>query len=120
MAGYLPAIALRGRADAVLYVPEDVTRNTNNCALYIKNAGDFEKTTAEAAVLCEDEAMRRYALSRLRLVQGIDPALFEKRFGAAMPGFLMAALDDFARRGLAQEKDGAFVPTRKGLFEGIA
>lgn len=93
-----------------------MTRNTNNVALYVKNAGDFEKQTAQAVTLDETQRMGEYALGRLSLTQGLTHALFEARFGQKMPDTLLCALRPLAARGWMEETAEGFVPTPRGLF----
>lgn len=56
-------------------------RNTNSLKLYIKNAGDFEKLTAQAAQLDENALMLRYLRGRMKLNDGVVEPLFRERFG---------------------------------------
>ena len=93
-----------------------MTRNTNNLALYVKNAGDFEKQTAQAITLDETQRMGEYALGRLSLTQGLTHALFEARFGKPMPDALLRALEPLAERGLIEPTEAGFLPTPRGLF----
>lgn len=95
-------------------------RNTNNLALYIKNAGDFEKLTAEAAQLEESAQMHRYVLGRMRLTDGLSEELFEARFGAKLPQALRIRMEQAVESGLAERTEAGWKPTLKGLFQGGA
>lgn len=94
-----------------------VTRNTNNLTLYVKNAGDMEKTTAKAYALTEKEQMLAYAAGRMKAARGLDAAAFEKRFGAPVPAALKDQLDALCRKGWAEKTEGGYVPTVRGFFE---
>lgn len=102
--------------EAVTLLGGVMTRNTNNVALYVKNAGDFEKQTAQAFTLDETQLMGEYALGRLSLTQGLTHALFEARFGKPMPAALLRALEPLAARGLIEPTEAGFLPTPRGLF----
>ena len=93
-----------------------VTRNTNNVALYLKNAGDFEKQTAQAFEADEAMLMREYARGRLSLTQGLLTSLFEARFGCALPKELSEQMGAFVGKGWLEQKDDGWCPTRRGLF----
>ena len=54
---------------AVTLLDGVMSRNTNSVALYMKNAGDFEKQTAQAVALDAVQRMGEYALGRLSLTQ---------------------------------------------------
>lgn len=101
---------------AVTLLDGVMTRNTNNCALYVKNAGDFEKQIAQAVTLDAVQLMGEYALGRLSLVQGLTHALFEARFGQRMPDTLLRAIRPLAARGFIKETAEGFFPTLRGLF----
>lgn len=101
---------------AVTLLDGVMTRNTNNIALYVKNAGNFEKQTAQAIALDETQCMGEYALGRLSLTQGLTHALFEARFGKRMPDTLLRALEPLAARGLIEQTEAGFLPTPRGLF----
>jgi oxygen-independent coproporphyrinogen-3 oxidase len=91
-------------------------RNTNNCALYIRNAGDVEKTTAEAAELDAETQMRRYLAGRMQTAQGLAEAQFEARFAQPLPAALRAELEQQQRDGLAERTAEGWKPTIRGLF----
>jgi coproporphyrinogen III oxidase-like Fe-S oxidoreductase len=93
-----------------------ITRNTNNCALYIKNAGDFEKLTAQVCAVDQEALMRDYAYGRLGLTQGLSEDAFEERFETKLPDFLKEALAKLAKTGWIQETDGIYTSTRQGYF----
>lgn len=102
--------------DAVTYLDGYLTRNTNSCALYVKNAGDFEKQTAQAFVADDAVRMREYVQGRLSLTQGLTFPLFEARFGALLPEAILRQLQSFAQRGLLEPQENGFMPTQRGLF----
>ena len=93
-----------------------VTRNTNNLRLYVRNAGDAEKLTAQACALDGAAQMRRFAAGRLRAVRGLDTAAFEARFGAPVPQALLESLTALGGEGLLTQTQSGFVPTARGLF----
>ena len=101
---------------AVTLLDGVMSRNTNNVALYVKNAGDFEKQTAQAVALDAVQRMGEYALGRLSLTQGLTHALFEARFGQKMPDALLGALRPLAARGWIEQTEAGFIPTPRGLF----
>lgn len=91
-------------------------RNTNNLKLYLKNAGDFEKTTAQAAVLDETAQMLRYLRGRMHLTDGVSETLFEARFGKKIPEKSAADLDAAVQQGMAERTEQGWKPTLKGMF----
>lgn len=93
-----------------------LTRNTNNCRLYVKNAGDFEKLTAQAVEADRTFYMREYVLGRLGLTKGISEQSFEERFGADMPEKLRLFLKRLEEKGWAEEQENTYTLTRKGMF----
>jgi oxygen-independent coproporphyrinogen-3 oxidase len=93
-----------------------MTRNTNNCALYIKNAGNFEKLTAQVCAVDQEVLMRDYAYGRLGLTQGLQESAFEERFGQKLPKQLRGALDELIQKGWISEMDGTYASTRQGFF----
>ena len=101
---------------AVTLLDGVMTRNTNNCALYVKNSGDFEKQTAQAFTLDDMQRMGEYALGRLSLVQGLTHALLAARCGQRMPDTLLRAIRPLTARGFAEETAEGFIPTSRGLF----
>ena len=103
-------------ANAVSTLDGFLTRNTNNLRLYIHNAGDLEKTTAQALPLEEAALQKRYAAGRLHMAQGLIREQYEKRFGAGIPEELRSSLSRLAEAGLLEETAEAYVPTLSGLF----
>ena len=93
-------------------------RNTNNLKLYIKNAGDFEKLTAQAAQLDENARMLRYLRGRMKLNDGVVEPLFRERFGQELPQEFSTLLDKVVENGLAQRTADGWMPTLEGLFRG--
>jgi oxygen-independent coproporphyrinogen-3 oxidase len=93
-----------------------VTRNTNNCGLYIKNAGNFEKLTAQVFQADPEFLMKQYALGRLGLTQGLSTAAFEERFACGMPEGLTRSLEQLVQKGWIAEADGSYLSSREGLF----
>jgi oxygen-independent coproporphyrinogen-3 oxidase len=91
-------------------------RNTNNCALYIRNAGDVEKTTAEAAELDAETQMQRYLAGRMQTTQGLVEAQFETRFAQPLPAALRAQLEQQESDGLAERTAEGWKPTVRGLY----
>jgi oxygen-independent coproporphyrinogen-3 oxidase len=93
-----------------------LTRNTNTCGLYVKNAGNFEKLTAQVYRTDENFLMQQYACGRLGLTQGLDAAAFEERFSSAIPEALRTSLDALIQKGWVSEADGVYTSTRQGFF----
>ena len=93
-----------------------VTRNTNNLALYMKNAGDMEKLTAKVYALDDAQQQRAYAAGRMTAVSGLCTAAFEGRFGMAIPEDLEEKLSALADKGFIEKDNAGFVPTVQGLF----
>lgn len=93
-------------------------RNTNSLKLYIKNAGDFEKLTAQAAQLDENALMLRYLRGRMKLNDGVVEPLFRERFGQELPQEFSTLLDKAVENGLAQRTADGWMPTLEGLFRG--
>ena len=91
-------------------------RNTNNLKLYLQNAGDFEKLTAQAVELDENAQMLRYLRGRMHLTDGVTADLFAERFGQAVPEAFSTQLDKAVENGLAEKTDTGWSPTVKGLF----
>lgn len=91
-------------------------RNTNNLKLYLRNAGDFEKLTAQAVELDENAQMLRYLRGRMHLTDGVTADLFAERFGQAVPEAFSTRLDKAVENGLAEKTDTGWRPTVKGLF----
>lgn len=117
------ALALNG--DEVLgmgvnggsYLDGCAVRNTNNLAFYIRNAGDFEKLTAEVVRLDQPTQMLRYAMGRMRMTDGLVKPLFEARFGTSVPAELQEKLDRAVENGLAEYTAEGWKPTLRGLFQ---
>ena len=101
----------RRNASAVLLI-------TNSLKLYIKNAGDFEKLTAQAAQLDENARMLRYLRGRMKLNDGVVEPLFRERFGQELPQEFSTLLDKAVENGLAQRTADGWMPTLEGLFRG--
>ena len=93
-------------------------RNTNNLALYMKNAGDFEKLTAQAVRMDEETQMLRYAMGRMRLTEGLTEPLFEARFKTPVPAELRERLEKAVAAGWAEPAEQGWKPTMQGLFRG--
>lgn len=93
-------------------------RNTNNLKLYIRNAGDFEKLTAQAAELDENACMLRYLQGRMHLADGVTKELFITRFGKELPTEFSTRLDCAVENGLAEKTTDGWLPTCKGMFQG--
>jgi coproporphyrinogen III oxidase-like Fe-S oxidoreductase len=93
-----------------------MTRNTNNCTLYMKNAGNFEKLTAQVCEVGQDALMRDYVYGRLGLTQGLCESAFEERFAGKFPEYLKKSLADLVEKGWVQEMDGIYTSTRMGFF----
>lgn len=102
--------------DAVSAFDGYVTRNTNNLALYVKNAGDMEKLTAKAYELDNTQQQLAYAVGRTTAVSGLRMAAFEARFGMAVPEEIKEKLSALADKGFIENGDAGFVPTVQGLF----
>ena len=93
-----------------------MTRNTNNLPLYVKNAGDFEKQTAQILPLSPEQLMEEYVLGRLRLTQGLLHSLFEARFAQPVPEGLTRQLEAMAEAGWLEVTPEGYLPTTQGLF----
>ena len=93
-----------------------LTRNTNNLAIYLAHAGDYEKTTAEAFSVNIDWQMRDYAERRLHSPTGLSCADFTARFGCALPEALEAELIGRVGQGLLERTGDGFRPSERGLF----
>ena len=93
-------------------------RNTNNLKLYIQNAGDFEKLTAQAAQLDENALMLRYLRGRMHLTDGVSQELFTARFGKEIPAEFLAQLEKAVESGLAEKTAAGWQPTLEGMFRG--
>lgn len=91
-------------------------RNTNNLKLYIKNAGDFEKLTAQAAQLDENARMLRYLRGRMKLNDGVVEPLFRSGL-QELPQEFSTLLDKAVENGGQRTADG-WMPTLEGLFRG--
>lgn len=93
-----------------------LTRNTQSAARYTQHAGDFEKQTVQACALTMEQRMRAYVRGRLQMVEGLDTALFVKRFGEPLPQTMVDELQALGDKGLLDIAQGRFVPTQAGLF----
>ncbi len=93
-------------------------RNTNNLKLYIQNAGDFEKLTAQAAELDEAALMLRYLRGRMQLTDGVTHELFTERFGKEVPAEFSTLLDKAVENGLAEKTEAGWKPNLRGMFGG--
>lgn len=100
-------------AGAVTVTDGFMTRNTNNTAIYIRNAGDFEKTVAAAAELNADAVLRRYISGRMGMSAGFDLAETEKLYGP-VPESIINTLNTAVNDGLAEKTAGGYAPTVKG------
>ena len=56
-------------------------RNLNNNTLYMKNAGDFEKLTAQIRERDTADMAQEYIYGRLGLSEGFAEAAYEELFG---------------------------------------
>ena len=94
-----------------------LTRSTNNLGIYLRHAGDYEKTTAQACELPREDRIRRYTAGRLRMTQGLLAEQYQKRFETdAFPPALEAKLQALEADGLLQRSDTEIKPTLRGLF----
>ena len=96
-----------------------LTRNTNNPAIYLAHAGDYEKTTAEVFTADAPWQMHAYAEQRLRSPEGLSRAAFEGRFGCPLPEELSQALKGRVEEGLLEETGEGFRPSERGLFAAV-
>ena len=96
-----------------------LTRNTNNPAIYLAHAGDFEKMTAEAFAVDGSWQMRDYAEHRLLSPDGLSCADFKARFGCSLPEALEAELNERVGQGLLQKTQTGFAPSEWGLFSAL-
>lgn len=101
---------------AVSFLDGYLTRNTNNPAIYLAHAGDYEKTTAEALSADADWQMREYAARRLYSPEGLSCAAFTARFGRPLPEALEDELLGRAEQGLLERTANGFRPSERGLF----
>lgn len=93
-------------------------RNTNNLKLYLRNAGDFEKLTAQAVQLDENARMLRYLRGRMQLADGVTEKLFANRFGREVPMEFSTLLDRAVENGSALRTADGWKPTPEGWFRG--
>jgi len=93
-----------------------LVRNTNNNRLYMKNAGDFEKLTAQVMEMNTDYTQRRYVRGQLGLTHGLSAAAFENHFRTELPDGIRTALDALVQKGWARTQEDAFILTRMGQF----
>ena len=91
-------------------------RNTNNNALYMKHAGDYEKTTAQVLRMEKEDTSREYVYGRLGMSQGFSMKTYEEAFGDALPPFLLDRLMGLVRKGWAAREQDTFVLTKRGAF----
>ena len=96
-----------------------MTRNTNNPAIYLTHAGDYEKTTAEAFSVDRDAQMWNYVEHRLHAPAGFSRVGFAERFGCMPPEALRKALAERIGQGLLQEAQGVYTPSERGLFSAL-
>ncbi len=101
---------------AVTMLDGYLTRNTNNNAIYLQYAGDYEKCTAEVFSVTPETLMQDYVQQRLRSPDGLDVSTFEDRFGSPLTEQLKADLLAQAEKGLLSASESAYRPTMRGLF----
>ena len=101
---------------AVTLLDGYLTRNTNNPAIYLAHAGDFEKATAEAYSADAAYLMREYVRQRLQAAEGLSNAAFQARFGCAVPASLREELERQAAAGELTVSEAGYFPTEHGLF----
>ena len=101
---------------AVTMLDGYLTRNTNNNAIYLQHAGDFEKCTAEVFSVTQETLMQDYVQQRLRSPDGLDVSAFEKRFCSPLTEQLKGDLLAQAEDGLLSVSDNTYRPTIRGLF----
>ena len=94
-----------------------LTRNTNNLQLYIQNAGNFQKTTAQVSAVDELWLQENYVRQQLRSADGLSEAGFEETFHTSLPASIAEKLDTELEKGTLQKAEGSFLPTETGLFQ---
>lgn len=92
------------------------TRNTNNIKLYLRDAGDFEKQTAEAFGLSPAELLSHALRGRLGQAVGCRADELERQFGAPLSEADRHTIDGLIETGTICLEDGCLKPTREGLF----
>ncbi len=100
--------------NAVSMIDGFLTRNTNNTKIYIHNAGDFEKTTAQAFEADNEYLSRSYVSGRLGMKQGLIYSDYEKHFAAPVPEAVMKNIDELENKGLLIRNENGFSLTPCG------
>ncbi|MDO4632596.1 MAG: hypothetical protein Q4B01_01920 [Eubacteriales bacterium] len=93
-----------------------IIRNTNNLQLYMKNAGQVEKVTAEVAEAESEEIMKTYLFGRLQLAGGFSTEEFKEKFSEEFPVHLREIVERLMEDGFAEESDGKTVLTVRGQY----
>lgn len=93
-----------------------MTRNTNNLKLYLRDAGDFEKQTAEAAEISAEDLLSRAVRGRLAQAAGFKPEALESRYGLSLSRADRRYIDEMvASKAIALSED-TLKPTPEGMF----
>ncbi|MBQ9663694.1 MAG: hypothetical protein IJV40_11145 [Oscillospiraceae bacterium] len=104
---------------AVTLLDGYLTRNTNNVNIYLANAGDYEKTTAQVYTVDQDYLVGAYVRQRKRAVSGLEQEAFLARFGEELPEAVRTDLNAEVSEGLLEQTETGYRPTERGLFRAL-
>jgi coproporphyrinogen III oxidase-like Fe-S oxidoreductase len=92
--------------------------NVRGIREYIRLCRDGRLPVAERNPVPEAEAMENEMILGLRLLQGVDPSRFFRRFGRRVEEVFGGVLARLFERGLLAERDGRLALTEQGLLFG--
>ena len=92
--------------------------NVRGIREYIRRCRDGRLPVAERNPVPKAEAMENEMILGLRLLQGVDPSRFHRRFGRRVEEIFGKVLTSLFERGLLTERDGRLALTERGLLFG--
>lgn len=98
----------------------DGYRHSNVCGIreYIRSCRNGSFPLAERNRVSKAEAMENQMILGLRLLQGVDPSRFYRRFGKRVEEVFGPVLKGLFERNLLTEKEGCLALTEQGLLFG--
>ena len=92
------------------------TRNTNNLKLYLRDAGDFEKQTAEVVEISPQEMLTHAVRGRIAQIAGCRIDEMETAYGVGLPEEERRHIDRQVEEGLLVNDGGCLKPSVTGMF----
>lgn len=92
------------------YINKVRYQNTKNLSSYLR--GNF---VATREIISQDEELKEYFLTNLRLVEGFSLATFQKRFGFSFIEKYESSFKKLSKNGLLKIEDNKLLATNRGL-----